>query len=134
MSYKPVTVGRVLYRLLAGKLYKPKETLISLSKSLLVEYLDYDSGRWSNGDIKVLVPSRAQTPLHRAGGVCLIGIDRDDSEWVRETENLSLHKGVGGKDSDSDGLCLLFVRHLEQPPGVLVSSCGWRCRKCQDGE
>lgn len=47
-----VTVGRVLYRLLAGELYKPKETLISLSESLLVKYLDYDSGRWSNGATK----------------------------------------------------------------------------------
>lgn len=58
-----------------------------------------------NSHIKVLVPSWAQTPLHRAGGICLIGIDRDDSEWVWETENLSLHKGVGGKDwacADSD--------------------------------
>jgi hypothetical protein len=36
--------------------------------------------------------------------------------------------------SDSDGLCLLLVRHLEQPPGVLVSSFDWECRKCQDGE
>jgi hypothetical protein len=129
----------------------------------LVEYLDYDSGRRSNGaantfntnsdetaqrnsHIKVLIPSRAQTPSHRAGGICLIGVDGDDGEWVRETEELSLHKRVGGKDwaqmscyggadnhesltSDSDGLCLVLIRHLEQPPGVLVSSLDWECRK-----
>jgi hypothetical protein len=108
--------------------------LISLSESLLVEYLDCDSGRWSNSDIKVLIPSWAQTLFRRAGGVCLIGVNGDDSEWVWETENLSLHKGVGGKDSNSDGLCLLLVRHLKQPPGVLLSRCDWKCWKCQDGE
>lgn len=91
-------------------------------------------GRWSNGDIKVLIPSWAQTLFHGVSGVCLIGINGDNSKWVWETENLSLHKGVGGKDSDSDGLCLLFVGHLEQPQGMLVSSCDWKCRKCQDGE
>lgn len=58
----------------------------------------------------------------------MIGVDGDDGEWVWETEKLSLHKRVGGKDSDSDGLCLLLVRHLEQPPGVLVGSLNWECR------
>lgn len=99
--------------------------MISLSESLLVEYLDYDSGRWSNGDIKVLVPSWTQTLFHRVGGVCLIGVNGDDSEWVWKTENLSFYKRVGGKDSDSNGLRLLPVRHLEQPPGVLVSNFDW---------
>jgi hypothetical protein len=51
-----------------------------------------------NLHIKVLIPSWAQTLFRRAGGVCLIGVNGDDSEWVWETENLSLHKGVGGKD------------------------------------
>lgn len=59
----------------------------------------------------------------------MIGVDGDDGEWVRETEELSLHKRVGGKDSDSDGLCLVLVRHLEQPPGVLVTTLDWECRK-----
>jgi hypothetical protein len=51
-----------------------------------------------NSHIKVLIPSWAQTLFHRAGGICLIGVNGDDGEWVWETEKLSLDKRVGGKD------------------------------------
>jgi hypothetical protein len=37
-------------------------------------------------------------------------------------------------DSDSLSLRLLFVRHLEQPPRVLVRGGDGECRKRQDGD
>jgi len=90
--------------------------LVLLSKSFLVKYLDGDDGRWSNSatkqgqrvyvieiihkdlHIKKLVPRWAETFSDGAGGVCLVCVNGDHSEWVRESEKFSFYERIGSKD------------------------------------
>lgn len=48
--------------------------------------------------IKTLVPIRVQSFLDNAGSMCLLSIDGDYREWVRETENVSFRKTIGRND------------------------------------
>ena len=51
-----------------------------------------------NSHVEALVPVRVEGLLHDTGCVRLLGIDGDDSEGVRETEDLALRKTIGSDD------------------------------------
>ena len=51
-----------------------------------------------NSHVEALVPVRVESFLHYARSVCLLGIDGDDSERVRETEDLALGETIGSDD------------------------------------
>lgn len=91
-----------------------KETLIPLLELALVKDLDCDdrvvldsTGTQSalaqvegamHAHVEALVPVRVKRLLHDARGVGLLCIDGDNSEWVRETEDLALGQAIGGND------------------------------------
>jgi len=87
-----------------------KETLIPPFELALIEYLNcYDRGFVGDGasvcfvqkpegrlfrnaglHIKALIPIRIQSLLHYTGGVGLFRVDGNDSEGVREPEDITL--------------------------------------------
>lgn len=96
-----------------------KETLIPLSESLLVEYLDHycrraansamymnskktgegvDLNRKEDSHVEILIPGWRDGTLDCVCGIRLISINRNHSKWVWMTEDLALHEGIGGQN------------------------------------
>lgn len=42
----------------------------------------------------LLIPIRVQCPLDDRSGVNLLRVNRDDSEWVWESEDITLNEGI----------------------------------------
>jgi hypothetical protein len=46
----------------------------------------------------MLIPRWTESALSCVGSVCLIGVNRDDSKRVWQTENFALDEGIGSED------------------------------------
>jgi len=51
-----------------------------------------------NVHVKALVPVRVQSLFHDAGGVCLLGVNCDDGERIRQTEDVPFGEAICGYD------------------------------------
>lgn len=52
--------------------------------------------------IKVFVPVGVQSLLDHTGGVCLLGIDGDDCERVREAKHITFREPIGSDNYAQD--------------------------------
>ena len=71
-----------------------EEALVALLELLLVEDLDGDDGRVSDGDVKRVVPVGVERLFDHRGGVCLLAVDGDNRKRVWEAKDIALSAGT----------------------------------------